>query len=102
MAIIHHRYGIKDVTITKVDRRDVGSSDSEMVIGDVNDTDYQYELIEDYLKRNRITDETLVKIKKLNEEINNELPPKELNEILIGNLNTLNFQICFVMVKTIM
>ena len=96
LAIIHHRYGIKDVTITKVDRRDVGRSDSEMVIGDVNDTDYQYELIEDYLKRNHaITDETLVKIKKLNEEINNELPPARVKRNINWKLKHFEFSNMF-------
>ena len=96
LAIIHHRYGIKDVTITKVDRRDVGNSDSKMVIGDVNDTDYQYELIEDYLKRNHaITDETLVKIKKLNEEINNELPPARVKRNINWKLKHFEFSNMF-------
>ena len=96
LAIIHHRYGIKDVTITKVDRRDVGRSDSEMVIGDVNDTDYQYELIEDYLKRNHpITDNILVKIKKLNEEINNELPPARVKRNINWKLKNFEFSNMF-------
>ena len=96
LAIIHHRYGIKDVTITKVDRRDVGNSDSKMVIGDVNDTDYQYELIEDYLKRNHaITDETLVKIKNLNEEINNELPPARVKRNINWKLKHFEFSNMF-------
>ncbi len=96
LAIIHHRYGIKDVTITKVDRRDVGRSNSEMVIGDVNDTDYQYELIEDYLKRNHaITDNILVKIKKLNEEINNELPPARVKRNINWKLKHFEFSNMF-------
>ena len=96
LAIIHHRYGIKDVTITKVDRRDVGRSDSEMVIGDVNDTDYQYELIEDYLKRNHaITDDILVKIKNLNEEINNELPPARVKRNINWKLKHFEFSNMF-------
>ena len=96
LAIIHHRYGIKDVTITKVDRRDVGSSNNEMVIGDVNDTDYQYELIEDYLKRNHaITDDTLAKIKKLNEEINNELPPARVKRNINWKLKHFEFSNMF-------
>ena len=96
LAIIHHRYGIKDVTITKVDRRDVGSSNNEMVIGDVNDTDYQYELIEDYLKRNHaITDDILVKIKNLNEEINNELPPARVKRNINWKLKHFEFSNMF-------
>jgi len=96
LAIIHHRYGIKDVTITKVDRRDVGKSNSEMVIGDVNNTDYQYELIEDYLKRNHaITDNILVKIKKLNEEINNELPPARVKRNINWKLKNFEFSNMF-------
>ena len=51
LAIIHHRYGIKDVTITRVDRKERIRGEHQVVIGDVNDTDYQYELIEDYATR---------------------------------------------------
>lgn len=97
LAIIHHRYGIKDVTITKVDRREVGrSGDNEAVIGDVNDTDYQYELIEDYLKRNHpVTDDILVKIKKLNEDINNELPPARVKRNINWKLKHFEFSNMF-------
>ena len=66
LAVIHHRHGIKDVTITRVDRRERVRGEEHIVIGDVNDTDYQYELIEDYLNRNHnVTDESLVKKYKL-------------------------------------
>ena len=96
LAVIHHRHGIKDVTITRVDRRERVRGEEHIVIGDVNDTDYQYELIEDYLKRNHtITDESLVKIKKLNEEINNELPPARVKRNINWKLKNFEFSNMF-------
>ena len=76
------------------DRRDVGNSDSEMVIGDKM-IDYQYELIEDYLNEITHTDETLVKIKKLNEEINNELPPARVKRNINWKLKHFEFSNMF-------
>ena len=96
LAVIHHRYGVKDVTITRVDRRDRVRGEHHIVIGDVNDTDYQYELIEDYLKRNHaITDEMSVKIKKLNEEINDELPPARVKRNIDWKIKKLEFSNMF-------
>tara|TARA_Y100000590_G_C15737135_1_gene1018962 strand:+ start:850 stop:3999 length:3150 start_codon:yes stop_codon:yes gene_type:complete len=96
LAVIHHRYGIKDVTITRVDRRERVRGEHQVVIGDVNDTDYQYELIEDYLKRNHaITDDMLVKIKNLNEDINNELPPARVKRNIDWKLKNFEFSNMF-------
>ena len=96
LAVIHHRYGIKDVTITRVDRRERVRGEHQVVIGDVNDTDYQYELIEDYLKRNHaITDDMLVKIKTLNEDINNELPPARVKRNIDWKLKNFEFSNMF-------
>ena len=96
LAVIHHRYGIKDVTITRVDRRERVRGEEQVVIGDVNDTDYQYELIEDYLKRNHtITDDMLVKIKNLNEDINNELPPARVKRNIDWKLKHFEFSNMF-------
>ena len=96
LAVIHHRYGIKDVTITRVDRRDRVRGEQQIVIGDVNDTDYQYELIEDYLKRNHtLTDEMLIKIKKLNEDINDELPPARVKRNIDWKLKHFEFSNMF-------
>ena len=96
LAVIHHRYGIKDVTITRVDRKERIRGEHQVVIGDVNDTDYQYELIEDYLKRNHaITDDMLVKIKTLNEDINNELPPARVKRNIDWKLKNFEFSNMF-------
>ena len=96
LAVIHHRYGIKDVTITRVDRRNRVRGEQQIVIGDVNDTDYQYELMEDYLKRNyTLTDEMLIKIKKLNEDINNELPPARVKRNIDWKIKKLEFSNMF-------
>ena len=96
LAVIHHRYGIKDVTITRVDRKERIRGEHQVVIGDVNDTDYQYELIEDYLKRNHaITDDMLVKIKNLKEDINNELPPARVKRNIDWKLKNFEFSNMF-------
>ncbi len=96
LAVIHHRYGIKDVTITRVDRRERVRGEEQVVIGDVNDTDYQYELIEDFLKRHHtITDDMLVKIKNLNEDINNELPPARVKRNIDWKIKNFEFSNMF-------
>ena len=49
-------------------------------VGDVQNPDFQYELIEDYLGRNHIVDEkTLLKIKDINDELNSDLPDDDVN-----------------------
>ena len=59
------------MVVTRTDRITDKVRTDKIDIGDITDTSYQYSLIEDYLKRNHLpSDETLVKIKKLNEEIN--------------------------------
>ena len=62
--------------------------DGQMVdIGDMTNPDYQYDLIEDYLKRNHIIeDEILLKIKDINEELNNQLPVEEISRNVFWKL----------------
>tara|TARA_R100000005_G_C5004153_1_gene213223 strand:- start:32407 stop:35556 length:3150 start_codon:yes stop_codon:yes gene_type:complete len=71
LSVIRKKYNIKEVVVTRTDRITDKVRTDKIDIGDITDTSYQYSLIEDYLKRNHLpSDETLVKIKKLNEEIN--------------------------------
>ena len=82
MSLIHSKYGIKEVTVTKTDS--IYSTDKvrgqHIAVGNVRDSDYQYNLIEEYLKANHFVDnETLIDIKKINEELNSRLPEDDVN-----------------------
>ena len=82
MSLIHSKYGIKEVSVTKTDS--IYSTEKvrgqHIAVGNVRDSDYQYNLIEEYLKTNHFVDEdTLIDIKKINEELNGRLPEDDVN-----------------------
>ena len=82
MAMIHSKYGIKEVSVTKTDsfasREKVRGQ--RIAVGNVRDADYQYSLIDEYLKQNHFVDDnTLIDIKKINEELNGRLPDEDIN-----------------------
>ena len=81
-------YGIKEIVVNRTDRLTERIRDGQMVdIGDMTNPDYQYDLIEDYLKRNHIIeDEILLKIKDINEELNNQLPVEEISRNVFWKL----------------
>ncbi len=81
MSLIHSKYGIKEVTVTKTDS--IYSTEKvrgqHIAVGNVRDSDYQYNLIEEYLKTNHFVDEdTLIDIKKINEDLNSRLPEDDV------------------------
>ena len=72
MTLIHSKYGIKEVSVTKTDSFSITEKvrGQRITVGNIRDTDYQYGLIEEYLKTNHFVDEnTLIDIKKINEEL---------------------------------
>tara|TARA_R110002020_G_scaffold41738_2_gene122769 strand:- start:3687 stop:6842 length:3156 start_codon:yes stop_codon:yes gene_type:complete len=82
MTMIHSKYGVKEVSVTKTDsfasREKVRGQ--RIAVGNVRDADYQYGLIEEYLKQNHfVDDDTLIDIKKINEELNGRLPEEDIN-----------------------
>ena len=81
MSVIQTKYGIKEIAVTRTDRLTERIRDGQVVdVGDVQNLDFQYELIEDYLGRNHIVDEkTLLKIKDINDELNSDLPDDDVN-----------------------
>ena len=81
MSVIQTKYGIKEIAVTRTDRLTERIRDGQVVdVGDVQNPDFQYELIEDYLGRNHIVDEkTLLKIKDINDELNSDLPDDDVN-----------------------
>ena len=81
LAVIHDKYGVVEMSVTRNDS--LYSTDrvrnKTIQIGDINNTDVQYQLIVDYLNANHIVDEeTLLKIKNINESLNQDLPEEEV------------------------
>jgi len=71
----------QEITITRMDP--LAGTDrirgNKLDIGDVTDSDYQFELIEEYLNNNFIVDEeSLLKIQDINTDLNAELPEEEV------------------------
>jgi DNA repair exonuclease SbcCD ATPase subunit len=76
---------IQESVVTRVDGlNNEKVRDKKINIGDVNSVDYQYGLIQDYLNNNYAVDEdTLVKIKGILEELNQEIS----SEDILRNIN---------------
>ena len=98
MTIIHSEYGIKEVTVTKTDS--IFSNEKvrgqRITVGNIREADYQYGLIEEYLKQNHfVDDDTLLDIKKINEELNGRLPEDDVNRGVIWHIKKLEFDNMF-------
>jgi len=81
LAVIHDKYGVEEMSVTRTDA--LYSTDrvrnKTISVGDINSTEVQYQLIVDYLNANHIVDdETLLKIKNINESLNQDLPEEEV------------------------
>ena len=98
MSLIHSKYGIKEVTVTKTDS--IFSNEKvrgqRITVGNIRESDYQYGLIEEYLKQNHFVDaETLIEIKKINEELNGRLPEDNVNRGVVWKLKKFEFDNMF-------
>ena len=103
MTLIHSEYGIKEVTVTKTDS--IFSNEKvrgqRITVGNIREADYQYGLIEEYLKQNHfVDDDTLLDIKKINEELNGRLPEDDVYRGVIWHIKKLEFDNMFSMEKT--
>ncbi len=81
LAIIHDKYGVVEMSVTRTDAlySTERVRNKTINVGDISNTDVQYQLIVDYLNANHIVDdETLIKIKNINESLNVELPEEEV------------------------
>jgi len=76
LAVIQHKHGIQEVVVNRTDiLTDRVRDGNKLDLGDVNNPDFQYEMIEEYLNNNFLVDnETLKKIKDINDELNGSLP----------------------------
>ena len=98
LAIIHNKYGIEEMSVTRTDA--LYNTDrirnKTIQIGDISNTDVQYQLIVDYLNANHIVDdETLLKIKNINESLNQDLPEEEVYRNVNWKLKTFEFSNMF-------
>ena len=81
LAIIHDKYGVVEMSVTRTDAlySTERVRNKTINVGDISNTDVQYQLIVDYLNANHIVDdETLIKIKNINESLNRDLPEEEV------------------------
>ena len=81
LAIIHDKYGVVEMSVTRTDAlySTERVRNKTINVGDISNSDVQYQLIVDYLNSNHIVDdETLIKIKNINESLNAELPEEEV------------------------
>ena len=98
MSLIHSKYGIKEVSVTKTDS--IYSTDKvrgqHIAVGNIRDADYQFSLIDEYLKTNHfVDDDTLIDIKKINEELNGRLPEDDVNRGVNWQVKKLEFDNMF-------
>ena len=98
MTLIHSKYGIKEVSVTKTDSFSAIEKvrGQRITVGNIRDADYQYGLIEEYLKTNHFVDEnTLIDIKKINEELNVKLPEDNVNRGVTWQVKKFEFDNMF-------
>ena len=99
IAEVYKKYNIKDIVINRTDalsQQKTGDRTNKIDIGDVGDVNFQNELIEDYLKRNFvIDDETLDRVRKINDDINHSLPPEEISRNVNWKLKKFEFDNMF-------
>jgi len=98
MTLIHSKYGIKEVSVTKTDSFTAMEKvrGQRITVGDIRDAGYQYGLIEEYLKTNHYVDEdTLIDIKKINEELNALLPEENVNRGVTWQVKKFEFDNMF-------
>ena len=81
LAVIHDKYGVEEMSVTRTDT--IYSNDrvrnGKIAVGDINSTDVQFDLIRDYLNDNHIVSEdVLIKIKNINESLNQIIPEEEV------------------------
>ena len=82
LAEIRKTSKLKDVAIIRTDRLSAQKSGDRNAkdagIGDVRDANYQNKLIVDYLERNFVLDDDIIKtIKKINKDLNSQIPQIE-------------------------
>ena len=97
LAVIQHKHGNKEVVVHRTDiLKDKVRDGNKLDLGDVNNPDFQYEMIEEYLNNNFLPDnETLKKIKNINGELNGSLPIDNITRNVDWKLKRFEFDNMF-------
>ena len=97
LAVIQHNHGIKEIVVHRTDvLKDKVRDGNKLDLGDVNNADFQYEMIEEYLNNNfLVDDETLKKIKNINSELNGSLPIDNITKNVDWKLKKFEFDNMF-------
>ena len=99
IAKIHKTYNVKDIAINRTDtlaQSKTGDRLNKINVGDVRNTDYQYTLIDDYLRRQyAIDDSVLAKIQVINADLNSQLPEEEVSRNVNWKLKKFEFDNMF-------
>ena len=97
LAVIQHKHGIKEVVVHRTDiLKDKVRDGNKLDLGDVNNPDFQYEMIEEYLNNNFLVDnQTLKKIKNINGELNSSLPIDNITRNVDWKLKRFEFDNMF-------
>ena len=98
LAIVHEKYGVQEMSVTRTDT--IYNTDrvrgQTIAVGDINSTDVQFDLIRDYLNNNHIiSDEVMLKIKNVNESLNQIIPEEEVYRNVNWKLKTFEFSNMF-------
>ena len=98
LAILHKKYGIKEMVVTRTDalyKRD-RVRNKTISVGDVSNSDVQFNLIREYLEANHhVTDDVLLKIKNINESLNQHIPEEEVYRNVNWKLKHFEFENMF-------
>ncbi len=97
MTQLQKKAKIQESVITKVDGLSTEKiRDKKINIGDVNNPDYQYDLVSEYLKNNYIVDdETMIKIKDIIKELNQVIPDADVQRNISWKLKKFEFSNLF-------
>ena len=88
---------IQESVITKVDGLSKDKiRDNKINVGDVNNPDYQYDLISEYLKNNYLVDDdTMIKIKDVLKDLNSIIPEADIQRNVHWKLKKFEFSNLF-------
>ena len=97
MTQLQKKCKIQESVITRVDGLSTEKiRDNKINIGDVNNPDYQYDLISEYLKNNYLVDDdTMIKIKDVLKDLNSIIPEAEIQRNVHWKLKRFEFSNLF-------
>ena len=97
MTQLQKKCKIQESVITRVDGLSTEKiRDKKINIGDVNNPDYQYDLVREYLKNNYLVDdETMIKIKNILKDLNSTIPEADIQRNVHWKLKRFEFSNLF-------